>query len=38
MGLYRREIERVAGDREVLGVNRIDGTLITIEDIAETVR
>ena len=29
MGLYRREIERIAGDREVIGVNRIDGELIT---------
>lgn len=38
MGLYRREIERIAGDREVLGVNRIDGTLITVDEIAEAVR
>ena len=38
MGLYRREIERIAGDREVLGVNRIDGMLITVDEIAEAVR
>ena len=38
MGLYRREIERLAGEREVLGVNRVDGTLITVEEIVETVR
>jgi len=38
MGLYRREIERLAGDREVLGVNRVDGTLITVDEIVEAVR
>ena len=38
MGLYRREVERITGDREVLGVNRIDGTLITVDEIAEAVR
>jgi 2-oxoglutarate ferredoxin oxidoreductase subunit alpha len=38
MGLYRREIERLAGEREVLGVNRVDGTLITVEEIVEAVR
>ncbi|NNC74039.1 MAG: pyruvate flavodoxin/ferredoxin oxidoreductase, partial [Acidimicrobiia bacterium] len=31
-GLYRREIERLAGDREVIGVNRIDGELISVAD------
>ncbi len=36
MGLYRREIERIAGTREVLGVNRIDGELITLEEISDT--
>jgi 2-oxoglutarate ferredoxin oxidoreductase subunit alpha len=36
MGLYRREIERIAGDRAVIGVNRIDGELITLEEIADT--
>jgi 2-oxoglutarate ferredoxin oxidoreductase subunit alpha len=38
MGLYRREIERIAGDREVIGVNRIDGQLITIDEVTEAVR
>lgn len=38
MGLYRREIERVAGDRAVLGVNRIDGTMITADEIVGAVR
>jgi 2-oxoglutarate/2-oxoacid ferredoxin oxidoreductase subunit alpha len=36
MGLYRREIERIAGDRTVVGVNRIDGELITLQQIADT--
>ena len=34
-GLYRREIERLAGDRDVVGVNRIDGELISVADILE---
>jgi len=38
MGLYRREIDRLAGEREVLGVNRVDGTLITVKEIVEAVR
>jgi len=38
MGLYRREIERLAGEREILGVNRVDGTLITVEEIVVAVR
>ena len=38
MGLYRREIDRLAGDHQVLGVNRVDGTLITVEEIVEAVR
>jgi len=38
MGLYRREIERIAGDREVVGVNRIDGRLITVDEVMEAVR
>ena len=38
MGLYRREIDRLAGRRRVIGVNRIDGMLITVEDIVEAVR
>ena len=38
MGLYRREIDRLAGDRQVLGVNRVDGTLITVEEVVEAAR
>lgn len=38
MGLYRREIDRFAGERAVLGVNRVDGTLITVDEIVEAVR
>jgi 2-oxoglutarate ferredoxin oxidoreductase subunit alpha len=38
MGLYRREVERVAGNRKVVGVNRIDGTMITAEEIMAAVR
>ncbi len=34
-GLYRREIERVAGGREVVGIGRIDGDLISPEEILE---
>jgi 2-oxoglutarate ferredoxin oxidoreductase subunit alpha len=34
-GLYRREIERLAGDREVVGVNRVDGDLLSPAQIAE---
>ncbi|NNF69797.1 MAG: hypothetical protein HKN01_08515, partial [Acidimicrobiia bacterium] len=34
-GLYRREIERLAGGREVVGVNRIDGELISVAEILE---
>jgi 2-oxoglutarate ferredoxin oxidoreductase subunit alpha len=38
MGLYGREIERIAAGRDVVGVNRIDGGLITIDEIMEAVR
>jgi 2-oxoglutarate ferredoxin oxidoreductase subunit alpha len=38
MGLYRREIDRIAGDRDVVGVNRIDGQLITVDEVMEAVR
>jgi 2-oxoglutarate ferredoxin oxidoreductase subunit alpha len=38
MGLYSREVERIAAGREVIGVNRIDGGLITIDEIVEAVR
>jgi 2-oxoglutarate ferredoxin oxidoreductase subunit alpha len=37
LGLYRREVERLAGDREVIGVNRVDGELISPEQILEVV-
>ncbi|MCP3975686.1 MAG: pyruvate flavodoxin/ferredoxin oxidoreductase [bacterium] len=36
-GLYRREIERIAGGREVVGIERIDGNLISAEQILEVV-
>ncbi len=35
LGLYRREIERLAGDREVTGVHRVDGALISPEELVE---
>jgi 2-oxoglutarate ferredoxin oxidoreductase subunit alpha len=35
VGLYRREIERLAGDRDVIGVTRIDGKLISSAAILE---
>ena len=35
VGLYRREIERLAGDRDVVGVNQIDGELISAQAILE---
>jgi 2-oxoglutarate ferredoxin oxidoreductase subunit alpha len=38
MGLYRREIERIAEGREVVGVNRIDGGLITVDEVMEAIR
>ena len=38
MGLYAREIERIAGSKEIIGVNRVDGGLITIDEIIEAVR
>jgi len=36
-GQYRRELERLAGGREVVGVHRVDGRLITPERILEEV-
>lgn len=37
-GQYRREIERLAGsDKEVVGVHRTDGTLITPNDFLEAI-
>lgn len=37
-GQYRREIERVAGAAEVVGVNRVDGELIAPEQFVGAVR
>ncbi len=37
LGQYRREIERLAGARAVVGVNRVDGELIAPEDILEQI-
>lgn len=37
MGQYRREIERLAGGREVIGVNRVDGELISPHEIAAQI-
>lgn len=37
LGQYRREIERVAAGRTVVGVNRVDGKLITPEQITEVL-
>jgi hypothetical protein len=38
LGQYRLEIERFAGDVEILGVNRVDGELIAPEQLEEVVR
>ncbi len=35
LGQYRQEVERLAGDREVVGLHRIDGGLITPEQFLE---
>jgi 2-oxoglutarate ferredoxin oxidoreductase subunit alpha len=37
LGQYRREIERLAGERTVAGINRVDGELIGVEEIAEAI-
>jgi 2-oxoglutarate ferredoxin oxidoreductase subunit alpha len=37
LGQYRREIERLASGREVVGVNRVDGELIGVGEILEAV-
>jgi 2-oxoglutarate ferredoxin oxidoreductase subunit alpha len=37
-GLYRREVERIAGGREVVGLTQIDGELIDPARIMEAVR
>jgi 2-oxoglutarate ferredoxin oxidoreductase subunit alpha len=38
LGQYRREIERIGGDREILGLNRVDGELISPEQFVEVIR
>jgi len=38
LGQYRREIERLAGGREVVGIGRVDGELVTPEEIEEAIR
>ena len=37
LGQYRREIDRLASGREIVGVNRVDGKLITPEQIVEAL-
>ena len=37
LGLYRREIDRIAGDREVVGIEKVNGDLITAEEILEVI-
>jgi 2-oxoglutarate ferredoxin oxidoreductase subunit alpha len=37
-GQYRREVERLAGTAEVVGLNRVDGELIAPEAFEETAR
>jgi 2-oxoglutarate ferredoxin oxidoreductase subunit alpha len=38
LGQYRREVERLAHPRRVVGINRVDGGLITPEQIIEVLR
>jgi 2-oxoglutarate ferredoxin oxidoreductase subunit alpha len=37
LGQYRREVERLAGGREVVGVHRVDGELIAPEELLEAL-
>ena len=37
LGQYRREVERLAGDREVVGVHRVDGELISPDELLEAI-
>ena len=37
LGQYRREIERLAVGREVIGLNRVDGELIDVDEIVERI-
>jgi 2-oxoglutarate ferredoxin oxidoreductase subunit alpha len=38
LGQYRREIERIAPGREVVGLNRVDGELISPDQFLEVIR
>jgi len=38
LGQYRREIERLADGRDVVGLNRVDGDLIAPEQFTELMR
>jgi 2-oxoglutarate ferredoxin oxidoreductase subunit alpha len=38
LGQYRREIERIAPDWEVVGLNRVDGELISPDQFLEVIR
>ena len=38
LGQYRREVERLASGREVIGVNRVDGELIAPAEILSAIR
>ena len=37
LGQYRREVERLAAGRRVVGINRIDGELIAPDAIVEVI-
>jgi 2-oxoglutarate ferredoxin oxidoreductase subunit alpha len=37
LGQYRREIERLAGARTVVGINRVDGELIRVQEIVDQI-
>jgi 2-oxoglutarate/2-oxoacid ferredoxin oxidoreductase subunit alpha len=37
LGQYRREVERIAAGREVVGINRVDGELIAVDEIVEAI-
>ncbi len=37
VGLYRREIERIVGDIDVIGIEQIDGDLISPEQVLEVI-
>jgi len=38
LGQYRREIDRIASGREILGLNRVDGELIVPDQFLELIR